>query len=268
MKQLPKVLLISLGVLVILLLFPPPCDPDHINVTHILKPPSTKFWLGTDHLGRDNFSRSFVALKHSLFLVAIAEGLSLVAGLLAGAATGWRLNKKQFRPSRIFDMELFFRVQPLLLMLFCLVALLREYRMGEVVALAIFSAMYGLPFYRREFSHAFASPWFKGAFLSGAGAGHLIGKIIFPMVSPGILRYAILDMASLVAFEGLLGMTGLTNPALPSLGRMLYDGRSFLVSAPWLFIAPAGLLAIVIICAIMFSNVFYCQISKGHIRIN
>ena len=34
-----------------------PYDPNALHLDHILEPPSSRFWLGTDRLGRDVFSR-------------------------------------------------------------------------------------------------------------------------------------------------------------------------------------------------------------------
>lgn len=249
-----RLMLIVMILLVLALLVLRPGSPDKVNVAQILDKPSRVHWFGADLLGRDVFSRCSVGLRHSLGVVIAAEAIAGLAGMLGGAFAGRRTGGRRNRSRGFFDAELYLRAQPLLLLLFCLAALLRAWALGMVVALAIFSTMYGLPFYRREFARAFESPWYKGGVSSGASTGHLLGKIVFPMVAPGVMRYAILDMASLVAFEGMLGMVGLTDPAMPSLGRMLYDGRTFLVSAPWLFMAPGLFLMAIVVTLLVISR--------------
>ena len=52
-------LFIVLGMSLAALLAPAiaPYNPDALHLDNILEPPSSRFWLGTDRLGRDVFSR-------------------------------------------------------------------------------------------------------------------------------------------------------------------------------------------------------------------
>ncbi len=59
-----------------------PWDPAAIDLQQRLLPPGAAHWLGTDHLGRDIFSRLLAATRVSLGAV--------MASAAGGAAVGWR----------------------------------------------------------------------------------------------------------------------------------------------------------------------------------
>lgn len=69
-----------------------PKDPNGIG-GETLASPSGDFWLGTDQLGRDTFSRLIFATRVTLLASVQAVGLAVVLGvplgLLAGYVSGW-----------------------------------------------------------------------------------------------------------------------------------------------------------------------------------
>ena len=80
------------GAVVILLfvvsLFAPwlsPYDPNAINLSEVLAQPSPDHLFGTDQLGRDVLSRIIMGSRVSLFVAAVATGVSLVFGVVLGA---------------------------------------------------------------------------------------------------------------------------------------------------------------------------------------
>ena len=54
-----------------------------------LLPPSMKYWLGTDDLGRDIFSRLIVGAQLSMGIGVLVGGLSVVVGATLGVASGF-----------------------------------------------------------------------------------------------------------------------------------------------------------------------------------
>ena len=69
-----------------------PADPIHVDVSQRLQGPSCEFLLGTDHLGRDQFSRIMVGARNTLLIgivtVLIALGLGVPIGALAALYRG------------------------------------------------------------------------------------------------------------------------------------------------------------------------------------
>ena len=68
-------------------------DPYKQDLVHALKPPSATNWLGTDELGRDEFSRlvygARTALEVGFGTVALGGIIGVLLGLLAGFLGGW-----------------------------------------------------------------------------------------------------------------------------------------------------------------------------------
>lgn len=65
-----------------------PFDPQAVDLPSRLLPPDSQHWLGTDHLGRDIFSRLLAATRVSLGAVMICLLLVLALGLAAGGCAG------------------------------------------------------------------------------------------------------------------------------------------------------------------------------------
>src|SRR5215472_14593416 len=66
-----------------------PYDPLVSDTARALQPPSWVHWFGTDHLGRDIFSRVLVATRLDVSIALAAVSLSLVVGCVAGACAGF-----------------------------------------------------------------------------------------------------------------------------------------------------------------------------------
>ncbi|MDF2790053.1 MAG: nikC, partial [Neobacillus sp.] len=76
-----------LGILFMMAIFAPwlaPNDPIAVNLVYKLQPPSWEFPLGTDHLGRCNFSRLLYGARISLGFAMLIFISSLVIGLIVG----------------------------------------------------------------------------------------------------------------------------------------------------------------------------------------
>ena len=97
-RSLDKITLLSVGILLIFLiasLFPnllANYDPNELHPNDAFQPPSTKYFLGTDDLGRDIWSRVIygsqiaILISVSAMLISIIIGVPL--GLLAGMKKG------------------------------------------------------------------------------------------------------------------------------------------------------------------------------------
>lgn len=70
-----------------------PRDPMRNNLARFLEPPGTDYWLGTDELGRDIFSRLIMAgrisIRAAVEATAIAFAIGVPLGLLGGYVGGW-----------------------------------------------------------------------------------------------------------------------------------------------------------------------------------
>lgn len=80
--------LVVLGLLVVMVIVGPLIrgyDYESMNVVEKNLGPSSKYWFGTDNLGRDLFSRIWVGARASLIIALVATALKLVFGTVYGA---------------------------------------------------------------------------------------------------------------------------------------------------------------------------------------
>ena len=80
--------LVVLGILLVMVVIGPMLrgyDYESMNVVEKNLKPSSKYWFGTDNLGRDLFSRIWVGARVSLLIAIVATMLKLIFGTIYGA---------------------------------------------------------------------------------------------------------------------------------------------------------------------------------------
>ncbi|MFQ3645739.1 MAG: ABC transporter permease [Anaerolineae bacterium] len=63
-------------------------DPYRADVGRIFLPPSAEHWWGTDHLGRDLWSRWILGAQNTLLLMSGAGGIAISGGVALGVVVG------------------------------------------------------------------------------------------------------------------------------------------------------------------------------------
>lgn len=222
------------GLMAIAAVFGPllvPYDPLATNTLVALEPPSWEYWFGTDHLGRDVFSRVVVATRLDLAIAISAVALSFLVGSALGAIAGFYGGWADRIISRVIDTVMAF---PLFVLAMGIVA-----AMGNSVENVVYAtAIINLPFYARmaraEVNVRRNAGWVAAARLSGNSGARVLACHLFPNVLPPMmvqmslnLGWAILNAAGL-SFIG-LGVT----PPTPEWGIMVAEGANYIVSGQW-----------------------------------
>ena len=247
--------LIILGVLVTIALLAPwiaPHNPEAVDPTHILAPPSLTHPFGCDVLGRDVLSRVMFALRVSLVVAVSSVALSTVVAVPLGVAAGYFGGWVDTVISRPLDMLL---VLPALLLAVSLIAIIGP---GSAVAALAIAIIY-LPILARVMRGSSLTVAHLG-YVEGAvarGAGHL--RIITGHVLPNSIGPVIVQVTILAGFalqiEAALSFLGLgTQPPTPSLGLMLSDGRDVLSQAPWVIVFPGLVLATAVLSFMLIGD--------------
>lgn len=234
---------------VLLLAFLQPQDPLGIDISRQFEAPSFHAWLGTDRLGRDIYSRTGVAVRTSLINAGTAEVASFIISILVAAAFAFLAARRRWLGEIASVVTLALRTVPPFLLALTAGVLLRETSFGLLVSLLVLSFIYSEPVFESEIRQALRSPQIEGALVLGASRRWILLKYLLPRVMPRFVSYATLDFASLVAYEAVLGFVGLTSPPRPSLGAMIFEARPYILDHPWLFIAPAAALVLLLVGA-------------------
>ncbi len=220
--------------LVFLAIFGPalaPYDPIASNVANALKPPSAQHWFGTDHLGRDLFSRVIVATRMDMMIAVTAVGLSFAIGSAIGAAVGYAGGMADNIVSRITDMLMAF---PLFVMAMALVAAFGN----SVINIIYATAFINLPFYiriaRAEVNLRRNAGYVQAARLSGNSHRHIVLAVLLPNILPTLVVQMSLNMGWAILNAAGLSFIGLgVRPPTPEWGIMVAEGATFITGGRW-----------------------------------
>ena len=139
-NALQRISLIVIGLLVFIAIFAPWIAPfpshaiSETNPQDKLLPPSSRYWFGTDELGRDLLSRVIFGTRISLQTALIAVGLALLIGVPLGAIAGGLGGAADEIIMRITDVFLSF---PPLLLAIAIAAFLGPSLQNAMLAIAI-----------------------------------------------------------------------------------------------------------------------------------
>jgi len=241
------VLIVVLMIVAIIGPYVTPYDPLTTNLREVLRPPSLAYWFGTDHLGRDIFSRVIVAARLDFAIAIVAVSLSAIIGSAVGALSGYVGGWLDRILGRVVDVMMAF---PLFVAAMALVAVFGN----SVESIVLATAIINLPFYfrlmRAEISARRETGYVEAAIINGNSTLQVIFGFLVPNSLPPVivqislnLGWAILNTAGL-AFIG-LGVA----PPTPEWGIMIQEGASMMISGQWWVVVFPGLaLAMSVFC--------------------
>jgi peptide/nickel transport system permease protein len=247
---------VSLVVLVVLvgaaLLAPliAPYDPDAI-VGPFSGPPSAQFWLGTDQIGRDVFSRLLYATRVSLMVGVLATLISTVIGVVLGLVAGYFGGVADMIIMRFTDMVMSF---PYILLVLVAASIFKP-GLWSIILILGFVDWPGIArLVRGNVLSLRETNFVKSSMVAGMPLRHILFSEILPNTAAPILVYATSVLALSMLDEAALSFLGMgVQPPAASLGNMLNGAQSLtvLTKQPWLWIPP-GLMIVILVIAINF----------------
>lgn len=213
-------------------------DPDKLDVMNRFASPSWQHWLGTDHLGRDLFSRlvhgSTVAMSVALTAIAIALTLGTVLGILAAylSARGERFILILFDvvssfPSLVLALAIVAVFGPSTGMVILIVALTLVPHFGRVARAQVLALK--------------SAPFLEAERILGASGPRIVFVHILPNILGPLVVLASMDIPVVITIEAGLSFLGLgVRPPLASWGTLIQDGYQFL-SDSWLPVIVSSL---------------------------
>lgn len=207
--------------------FIPPMWADGGSAEHVL---------GTDHLGRDVLSRIVFGTRISVMVALGAAIAAAVFGVLMGIVAGYYGGRVDTFIMRVVDVQLAF---PLLLLALAVIAVLGPSVTNLIIVMAITSwvtyarIVRGLSLSLRQREYVQAS------IAMGARDWRVILRHMLPNVFPTIVALFTFEVARNLLIEAALSFLGLgVPPPTPTWGRMLADGRNYMLVAQWVITYP------------------------------
>jgi oligopeptide transport system permease protein len=201
---------------------------------------------GTDDLGRDLLIRVMWGCRISLMIGLIASIVSVMIGVLWGAAAGFVGGRTDSFMMRIVDILYSVPFIPFVIVLVVMFGrniLLIFVAIGAVSWLDIARIVRGqtLSLRNKEFIEA--------ARASGVRGPTIVTRHLVPNLLGIVIIYATLTVPSVILFEAFLSFLGLGVQApMTSLGVLVSDGASEMQAFPYLLIVPALFLATIVYC--------------------
>jgi peptide/nickel transport system permease protein len=222
-----------------------PFDYKAISSLLILSPPDAVHWWGTDHLGRDVFTRTLLGGREAILVTLIATPLAVVWGGFVGIYLGLVGGKLDDVLMRLVDA---FLALPWILKMLLMIA---TFGTGLGVLIPTLAFFYGIPVIRiaRAAAHnVVARDFVLAARARGHGRLATIRRELLPNVLDALLVEGAMRWSwMLLAFSSLSFLGFGVSPPTPDWGLMVADSRTFLAIAPWSGLFPIAALSSLII---------------------
>jgi len=240
--------ILLLAVLVMILLsFVSPYDPNKSFQVPMDTPPSLDHFFGTDSRGKDIFWWMAFAVRNSLIMglitAAISRVIAIIVGLTAGYQGGW-LDRV------LMSVNDSFVIMPLLPILILLGFLLRD--MMNLFLLGVILGFFGWPYDARLIRSQVLSlkerSFTRTAVYSGANSFRITINEHLPFVLPIVFATTINNLLWSIGMEVTLSVLGLSDLTTPSIGTALFwaNQHGALVAGVWWWIAAPSLVAIIL----------------------
>ena len=223
----------------------PISSPTDMDILARRAPPSAEHLLGTDQLGRDEFSRLIYGARISLTVGLLAPVIGVLFGGSLGMLAGYFRGRLETLTVGGVDVLLAF---PPLVFVLAVTAYLGQ----SVLNITLVIGVLGIPAFTRV-ARAVTLSLSEREFVMAAralGATHarILLRELLPNVALPLVAFFLLGVAVTIVVEGALSFLGLgVPPPAPSWGSMIGEGRESLDIAPWLAFLPAGVMFLTVL---------------------
>lgn len=209
------------------------------------------YWLGSDRLGRDNFSRLVYGTRVSIFLAFMAVPLAAVLGILMGIAPAYLGGWVEYLAMRVTDI---FSAFPTILFSVLVIMILRNRPLGQFMG-----GLWTLPIAFSAIGWVSLARLLRGSVLQlkrqtfmeaalalGASHRHMILRHLIPNTLNLVIVWAINTIPVVILLEAGLGYLGVdilnaydgNEFRVASWGGLFFDGRSKIFYNPFMLLAP------------------------------
>jgi peptide/nickel transport system permease protein len=212
-------------------------DPTRTHPMKTLAPPSLDFWLGTDHLGRDIYSRIVYGARLSLLVGLGSTLLGSVIGGVVGLLSGYLGGKIDLIAQRILDIM---QGLPLLVLALVMSAALGPSVENVILAISVPLIPRAARVIRASTLSIREMAYVEAARALGVKSSRVAFRHILPNTLGPFIVLTTAQLGSAILVEAALSFLGMGVPEpFPSWGRMLsVSAAEYAQKAPWLVIFP------------------------------
>lgn len=240
------ILLALMTLLVILAPFVAPYEFDDVDFKNTKSAPTLKHIMGTDDLGRDQFTRILYGGRISLLIGFCAALVGTVLGSVIGSIAGFYGGKTDNFLMRVTDMAYSIPSLPLMIVL-------SAYTKNSIPVMILIIGFIGwmsmARVVRAQVLSIKKNEYVTAAYCIGVSDFGSIVRHILPNTLGPIIVGATLSVGSAIIIESSLSFLGLgVMPPTPSWGNMLQDSQKSMSIQPWLTIFPGMAILVTVLC--------------------
>jgi peptide/nickel transport system permease protein len=219
-------------------------DPQAVSPAKRLRSPSGVFWLGTDMLGRDVYSRVVFGARVSLTVGLAVAALSTLLGLAIGLVTGY-MRRVDAVVMRVMDGLMSI---PSVLLAIALMALTKASIGNVIVAITLAEMPRVVRLVRSLVLSLREQTYVEAAIAAGTTLPRILVRHILPNIVAPLLVQGTYVCGSAMITEAILSFIGAgTPPNIPSWGNIMAEGRSLIQIASYLIVFPGICLSVTVL---------------------
>ena len=219
-------------------------DPQFIDVTKRLKAPGETHPLGTDHFGRDIYSRVLYGARISLFVGFAVAVLSIVIGTIIGLISGY-VRAVDIVVMRVMDGLM---AIPGILLAIALIAVSGATLTTVIIAITIPDIPRIVRLVRGVVLSLREEPYVEAAISLGTPVWRILMSHILPnTIAPLIVQGTFIAASAILVEAGLSFLGAGVPPEIPTWGNVMAEGRTYFRLAPWIIFFPGIMLSIAVL---------------------
>lgn len=219
-----------------------PYNPTKMELSQKFIAPCREFIFGTDHLGRDIFSRVIEGARVSLVIAGCVVLFSAVLGVVLGMISGYMGGAVDMLIMRVVDALLAF---PTIIFALALSTMMGTGQTNLIIAITCIQWTRYARIARGETLMLKNAEYVEAARSIGNNTAQILAKYIFPNVVSKIIILASLDIGTIILYCASLSFLGLgAQPPSPDWGVMISEGKDYIQYAPWLPLFPGLAIAL------------------------
>lgn len=221
-----------------------PHDPNKTNVRDRFAAPGAEHWFGTDHFGRDLFSRIAVGARTTLLVGFLSVSIGLGAGVALGGGAALHRGWLDEVLMRIVDAVAAF---PPVLLAILLATIMGPGTVSAMLAVGVATVPVFARLTRAELLSLREEEFVRAAAALGAGPLHVWRRHLWPNARAVVIVQGTVSFAHAILAEAALSYLGLgTQPPTASWGRMLREAQDYLIFSPYPALFPGLAIALTV----------------------
>jgi len=230
-----------------------PYGMNQIFAADMLAAPGTRYWLGTDQMGRDLLSRVIFGARVSVIVGLAATTIATLLSVFIGILSGYFGGKVDLIVQRFVDAVM---CLPPLIFLIVIISMTGPGLWQVIVVLGIRVGIVGSRLTRSAVMSVKENVYVQAAVAIGCPTSRILTRHILPNIMAVVIIQFSVVVPEIILTEAALSFLGFGIPSpTPSWGGMIGGvGRDYMFVAPWIVIWPGLALGTVVYGINMFGD--------------